>query len=54
MEDASMKLLISGALAAGSVAGFLAGPALASAGISVLGIYLTLVTVLLACNLVTP
>lgn len=49
-----MKLLIPGALAAGSVAGLLAGPTLAAAGISVFGIYLTLVAVLLACNLVTP
>ncbi len=47
-----MKLLIPGALAVGSLAGFLAGPVLAAAGISMFGIYLTLVVVLLACNLV--
>ncbi len=47
-----MKVLIPGALAVGAVAGFFAGPVLAAAGISMFGVYLTLVVVLLACNLV--
>ena len=52
MEDAIMKTLIPGALVVGCLLGFFAGPMLASAGITMLAIYLTFVGVLVVCNLV--
>lgn len=53
MENATMKTSILGALAVGALVGFWVGPRLAVAGITMFGPYMTLVVVLLVCNLVT-
>jgi maltodextrin utilization protein YvdJ len=47
-----MKTWILSSLAVGSVLGFMAAPALATAGITMFGFYMTMVMVLLGCNLV--